>query len=207
MSTESTVRAAAPGPWRQAGVTMVELIMFMVIIGIALAGIIRVITMTTANSADPLVRKQALMIAEGLLEEVRLAQFTYCDPTSAQADTATSAADCTAGKELWGREAGTSAVRPYDNVNDYVTEPNTPQASFNFNNVLTDAAGRAIDVRGYSATVSIIPAAIGAGGIAAANAAGAADADALRIRITVSGPSGDPVVLDGYRARYAPNFR
>lgn len=193
---------------RQRGVTMVELIMFMVIIGIAMAGILQVMTMTTANSADPLVRKQGLMIAEGLLEEVRLAQFTFCDPTSDDEVAPIGTAGCNV-QERWGREAGTSNVRPYDNVNDYVNAANTPVAAFNDpNGILIDAAGRPIDVRGYGATVTIVPAAIGANGIGADNPAGTADADALRIRVTVTVPGGgDPVVLDGYRARYAPRLQ
>jgi MSHA pilin protein MshD len=31
------------------------------------------------------------------------------------------------------------------------------------------------------------------------------DADVLRISITVTGPGGVSITLDGYRARYAPN--
>lgn len=191
---------------RQRGVTLVELIMFMVIVSIALAGIVQVMRMTTANSADPLRRKQALMIAEGLLEEVRLAQFSFCDPTSNNADTATSTAACTL-PEAWGREAGTSNVRPFDNVNDYVTAPNTPNAAFGAGTTLFDAAGSAIPVTGYAATVAIVPAAANAAGIAAGNPAGSADASMLRIRITVTYAGGDPVVLDGYRARYAPRLQ
>ena len=56
--------------------------------------------LTTANSADPVRSKQALMIAESLLEEVALAGFTYCDPTSANADSAAGTAGCTANSSV-----------------------------------------------------------------------------------------------------------
>ena len=138
---------------RQGGVTLVEMIMFMVIISIALAGILQVMRFTTANSADPLRRKQALMIAEALLEEVRQAGFTYCDPSSDNADTAANTAECNV-KENWGNEvAGT--LRPYDNVNDYVTASDTPVAAFSGGGAsLLDALGRPMDLAGSGATVS-----------------------------------------------------
>ena len=189
---------------RQAGVTLIELILFIVIVSIALAGIIGVMSFTTANSADPLRRKQALMIAEGLLEEVRLAGFTLCDPRSNNADSAETSAACEIA-EGFGNEGppGTVFVRPFDNVNDYVSAANTPAAPFNDGaGFLTDALGRRLDVAGYKATVTVTPDRLG--DIAAAGGANGADADALRIRVTVTFEGGDPVVLDGYRTRYAP---
>lgn len=65
--------------------------MFIVIVGAAVAGIIGVISVTTQSSADPMIRKQALAIAEAVLEEVRLQPFTYCDPDDPSAATASSA--------------------------------------------------------------------------------------------------------------------
>lgn len=60
------------------GFTLVELVIFIVIVSIAVAGILLVMNFTTANSADPQIRKQALSIAESLMEEASLAPFTYC---------------------------------------------------------------------------------------------------------------------------------
>jgi MSHA pilin protein MshD len=56
-------------------------------------------------------------------------------------------------------------------------------------------------VGGYSADIAVFPAALGA--ITAIDANGAAQA--LQITVTVTGPDGVPVVLDGYRTRYSPN--
>lgn len=63
---------------RQSGVTLVELIMFIVIIGVGVNGLLSVMSSMTKNSADPMLRKQALTIAESLLEEVELKN--YVDP-------------------------------------------------------------------------------------------------------------------------------
>ena len=58
------------------GISLIELIMFMVIISIAVAGILLVMNKVTSRSADTLLRKQALAVAESLLEEIELQNFT-----------------------------------------------------------------------------------------------------------------------------------
>ncbi|MBA4094768.1 MAG: MSHA biogenesis protein MshD [Candidatus Accumulibacter sp.] len=195
--------SSKPAPARrQAGLTLVEMIMFILIVGVALAGIIGVLNLTTKASADPLRRKQALMIAEGLLEEVQQARFTYCDPTADRAgdDSVTRNADCDV-PENWGAEPG--GARPYDNINDYVSAAAIAESRFNgADGKLADANGESMNVDGYSATVTVTPESIG--GIAVPNAA-SADVDVLRVRVEVR-YDGETMVLDGYRTRYAPNF-
>ena len=198
MSIEFTIK---PMHARQRGVTLIELILFIVIVGIALAGIIAVMRMTSAESADPLRRKQALMIAEGLLEEVEGAAFTFCDPSSPDAASAASSSAC-AVPEAWGQAAPEPAgTRPYDNVNDYVGAAGVATAAFDANGVPVGATGKSIGAQGYTARVTIFREALH--NIAVPAGAGA-DADVLRIRVSVSFPGDDPVVLDGYRTRYDP---
>jgi MSHA pilin protein MshD len=197
MSTEFARR-------RQRGLTMIELVMFIVIVGVALAGILAVLNFTTRESADPVRRKQALMIAEGLLEEVQLARFTYCDPSSDNADTAASSADCSV-PEAFGQGAPEPVgPRPYDNVNDYVTAAGTPVAAFDVGGKLADANGNPMNVNGYSARLSITPEPLGPAGAAIGAAGASADTEVLRIRVEVSYDD-QTLVLDGYRTRYAPN--
>lgn len=57
---------------RQRGISLIELIVFIVIIGVALTGILLVMNTVIRSSADPLIRKQALAIAESMLEEIKL---------------------------------------------------------------------------------------------------------------------------------------
>lgn len=186
---------------RQDGVTLIELIMFIVIIGAALAGLLQVLNFTTKGSADPVRQKQALMIAEGLIEEVRLAGFTYCDPTDPKTAEATSAADCDI-KESFGQGSGGEPVgpRPYDNINDYVDEAGVAKAAFNnAGGELADINGSAMDVTGYSAQVTIRPVALNGIG------SSANDSDVLRITVEVA-YDGQKLALDAYRTRYAPTF-
>ena len=56
----------------QRGISLIELIMFMVIISIAVSGVLLVMNNVASHSADALVRKQALAVAESLLEEIEL---------------------------------------------------------------------------------------------------------------------------------------
>ena len=185
------------------GVTLVELIVFIVIVGVALAGLFAAFNTMTAGSADPQVRKQVLAIAESLLDEVALMPLTYCDPDDANAATATNSAGCTGGaggandedKSPLGPEStedryGTTL--PFDNVSDYngFVLPAPPG--------IKDINGNVISgLEGYSAQITVTRAGTALGL--------AADGDALLVSVQVTGPTGVSTTLEGYRMRYAPN--
>jgi MSHA pilin protein MshD len=57
------------------GFTLIELIFFIVVMGVGLTGILSVSNAIVKSSADPLVRKQALAIAQSLLEEIVLKEY------------------------------------------------------------------------------------------------------------------------------------
>lgn len=63
---------------RQAGLSLIELVIFIVIVSVGVAGVLSVMNVTTQHSADPMVRKQVVAFAESLLEEVMAKN--YCDP-------------------------------------------------------------------------------------------------------------------------------
>src|SRR5882762_2045905 len=79
-------------PRAEHGISLVELIVFIVIVGIAVAGVVGALSMATRASADPMIQKQALAVAEALMEEIQLMPFTFCDPDDSNAATATVAA-------------------------------------------------------------------------------------------------------------------
>ncbi|WP_137820500.1 prepilin-type N-terminal cleavage/methylation domain-containing protein [Pseudomonas sp. 2FG] len=66
---------------RQRGMTLVELVIAIVIIGIAAAALYSAMAAISGRSADPLLRQQSLAIAEAYLEEILLQ--AYLDPSSA----------------------------------------------------------------------------------------------------------------------------
>ncbi|MDD2832444.1 MAG: type II secretion system protein [Methylotenera sp.] len=189
------------------GVTLVELVVFIVIISVALVGILKVLEITNRGSADPLIRKQALAIAESLLLEIQQQSFTYCDPNDANASTATSIAACAATAQdpnpagtgniagpFPNTESRYSNTNPFDNVADYggFTMPSAECAGICHAGDATPLAG----LNNYSASVSITRA---GGAFALANDA------ALKINVTVTGPGNTEVSIAGYRVRYAPN--
>lgn len=198
-------------PWRRArGLSLIELILFMVIMGVAAAGIMQVLNMSAKNSADPVRRKQGTLIAESLLEEVESARMTYCDPTDPHvltadatsvsgAPNATDPTKCAATKEGMGPESGNT--RPYDNVNDY---QGIGTITTDANGVAFGAENGAAAMTGYSATIAITDGdSLGPSGTSVSSATYAGEM--LRITVTVTYSPGETVVLEGYRARYAPN--
>jgi MSHA pilin protein MshD len=195
---------------RSRGFSLIELIVFIVVVGVGLAGVLAVLNFTVRNSADPMLRKNMLSIAETLMEEVQLQPFTYCDPTdpnAATANTATLVAGdptgnfCAATVEVAGPEGAqvrVSTIVPFNNVSDYA---GTVLAS-----PIGDVSGTFAAPAGYAATIAVLPDA-GLGGIASAACAGAAACPAMNVvRIVVTVTVGaEALVLEGYRARYAPN--
>lgn len=181
------IRDRACGGRRVGGLSLIELLFFIVIVGVAIVGVLSVLNYTAARSADPLVRKQVLALAEGMLEEVRLMPFTYCDPDDPAAATATSAGACSV-PELPGPEGSESRLSPnapFDNVDDYHQYSASPP---------TDLAGSPIAGLGsYGVRVEVFE-----GGL------GLPNDQVLRIDVTATGP-GESVTVSAFRTRYAPN--
>ncbi|MFS2135065.1 type IV pilus modification PilV family protein [Duganella sp. Dugasp56] len=205
----------------QRGLTLVELVLFIVIMGVAAAAITSVLNRSSTASADPLRRKQAMMIAEAYMEEVQGAAFTYCDPADPAALTANNQNACATQETV--RNNKTGLVRPYGNVADYALALGVENRSFATSGVDLDINGRPLgqdaslntmgnaSLAGITTTVTLNDlsasgASLGPGGldITSTNA----NLNALRITITTRYGTGvnDVIQLDGYRTRYAPNF-
>lgn len=177
----------------QRGVTLVELVIAIVVITIGVAGVLSAFNESVRASSNPFFAKQALAIAEALLEEVQLAANTFCDPGDPQYAAnpnfqAAAPANCTGGfAEALNPEAGNA--RPFDNVNDY----NGLALA-----TITDVSGAAVPgVGGYSANIAVAAAAL--------HTIPAASGEALLITVTVTAPNGEVFALDGYRSRHSPN--
>lgn len=69
---------------RQQGVTFVELVISLVVISIAVTGILLAYTTTVRRSADPMVREQALAVAEAYMDEIVSRHFH--DPDGADGE-------------------------------------------------------------------------------------------------------------------------
>lgn len=174
------------------GLTLIELLLFVVVVSIALTAMLQVFVTATRGSADPMIRRQALAIAESLLREVELMPFTWCDPTDANVDaaTTTSASGCATLPESGGPEAGQTRYGPnyFNNVNDY--------DGFSMSGGIRDVTNAAITgLSGYGASISVTNAALDSNVPAA---------ETLKITVTVTSPDGSTISLQGWRTRYAP---
>lgn len=184
---------------RQSGVSLIELIVFIVIVGAGVVGLVSVMNPMVRYSADPMVSKQFVAIAESFLNEILHQPFTWCDLDDANASTAqayTGANGCASNPQNSNGPTPSSEVRgTFDNVRDY--------AGFAMDNVSDPVGGSVIN--GYRAEVAIAEAG-GSFGLAA-------DA-ALAITVTVcrtAAPSApcagrESFSLTGYRFRYAPRY-
>ena len=117
---------------RQSGISLIELIMFIVIVSIALTGIMLGMNQITMHSADTLLSKQALTAAESLLEEIEAQTFS---------ETATS--PVTQGVSRTGAH----------NVMDY--------NNFNTTGIYAIDGTLVTGLSGYSLTTTVVPTAFG----------------------------------------------
>jgi len=194
---------------RQRGLSLIEVVVFIVVVGIAFAGMLVLFNQVTQASVDPLVRKQTLAIAASLLEEIELKPFTYCDPDDANVYTASGTGACTTAEVVQGcgvapaneqAETRYSATARFDNVNDYnCFEMGSGTASAGIKSADSDGTTSIAGLSDYAVRVSIAE----AGGTLANIADNTA---ALLITVTAQHvPTGTSVTLHGYRLRYAPN--
>jgi MSHA pilin protein MshD len=164
----------APITSKQRGVSMIELIMFIVIIGAAMVGILSVMNVTTTHSADPLIHKQAIAIAESLLEEVELQDFI--DQNNGVTTTCPAA----------------SAVTPDRSTSYYIVDCYGINGGFS---TTTGFSNNALGLSGtYTAKVSIDKTLSPLGAITAGNA--------VRVTVTVTDPQNNQIAIDGYRTKY-----
>jgi len=68
----------------QSGFTLVELIVSIVVIAVAVTGVLLAVQFTTMHSADPMIRQQAVAIADAYMEEIMLQSYNQTGGTTRQ---------------------------------------------------------------------------------------------------------------------------
>lgn len=103
----------------QRGLTLIELVLFIVVISVGLVGVLSVFDVTVKSSADPMLRKQALAIAESLLEEIlaKTYQNDAADPTNTS--TTLGCTPYTTSPLLTCSQNSISQRANYNDVDDY----------------------------------------------------------------------------------------
>ncbi len=180
----------APYPCRRAvqGFTLVELLIIIVVLGIAGATLTMVSARSAQLSASMLREQQAFALANAMLDEIVAMPFTPCDPTPSSCAAPENAAP--------GPEAGEArnGVNGFDNVNDY-NGLNVAVGTLRdvFNNSI---AAELPTVSNCALRVAVVPQALPL----------VPATEALRITVTVTCPGQmGPVAAETIRVRYAPD--
>jgi len=164
-------------PRRVCGTSLIELIIFIVIVSVALAGVLSVLNITVLHSADPIEPKQSLAIAEAMMEEVLTKSF--CDPDTA--DISTTPPTCGA----YTVEANRGL---FDDVLDYHGYDVTGVRA------LTDLGTAIGGLENYKVHVDVV---------ASADIGSVTGATHIKeIKVTVTAPSLRAYTLTGYRFNY-----
>ena len=156
------------------GFTLIEVIIFIVVVGAGMAGILSVSASVVKSSADPLVRKQALAIADSILEEIL--QKEFCDPGTV--NRTTSPPTC-------GAQTVETARTDMNDVDDYNGQT---QTLFNSASV----GGWPVTLDGYAVSIAVV---------ADTAVIGTAAVPAKKVTVTV-GRGTESVALVGYRGNY-----
>lgn len=160
---------------RVAGFTLIEMIIAIVIIGVGVAGVLAAFNTTVRASADPMIHKQMLAVAEGMMEEVLLKPFAVTGVAPVN-----TAAACGAA----------AAVRTaFDDVSDYHSYETTG---------ICDIDGAAVaGLEAYTVRVTVV-----ANAAIATDLAGLPIGAVKRITIVVS-RGAETLTLVGWRTEYA----
>lgn len=157
-----------------------ELVISIVVIGIAVAGVVLAMSQSTRRSADPMVLHQAVAVAESYLEEILLLPY---DETAASG----------AAENYPAADPGEAGRADFDDVNDYHNLNDVGARSLS--NPATTIAGLGV----YTVNVSVFNNDGNLGPAGKKVPVG----DAERIEVQVTQPAaGVDITVSGYRTRY-----
>ncbi len=116
-NTASSAQNASPGAFKhrshqQSGVTLIELVVFIVVVSIALGTLFSVFKDSIINSVDPMIRVRALECAQAKLDEVIARKFDENTPTGGVPACGSAEIGATVC-------AGIAADAAFDDIGDY----------------------------------------------------------------------------------------
>lgn len=116
----------------QVGVTLIETIVFLVVIGLALTALLSVFNESVVKSVDPVVRIRALEIAQAQMDEVLSRKFDANTPTGGVPACGVSAAPACAGIAPNGL---------FDDVGDYNGYTDNSDPAYSISVTVINAGG------------------------------------------------------------------
>jgi MSHA pilin protein MshD len=140
--------------------------------------VVNALALAARQSADPLVQRQALAVAESLIQEIDSLPYAQKEPYNPTGP------DDAIGPESGEARAGSPL--PFDNPNDY--------SGYSESGIVAPDGTAIAGLTSYSAGVTATQQAMG----------NVPAGDGLLVVVTATGPDGQPVTLTSFRARYAP---
>ncbi|MEH6346532.1 MAG: type II secretion system protein [Bermanella sp.] len=164
---------------KQAGVTLIELIITIVVLGIALSALISSLSIGIGRSAQPMLESKALELSQAYLDEILAMSFDDQTPTGG-GEVLAAQSPCALSEEGQSREF-------YDDVDDYDGVSDTPP-------VLIDSTIDMSRYANYQVDISVACAGTDLG----------LDSDdmAKRITITLTVPSGETRIVAIYKGNF-----
>lgn len=159
----------------QGGATLVELVITIVIISVAIAGVVGAFSLIAGRSADPLNQTRAVQLAQLYMDEIISRKYDNATP---QGGVPRYSGSCNIGPE------GSETRSSFNDVDDYQGTSDSPPRSAEA--TLTGYPGFTVDV-----SVSC------AGG-----EVGLPSSQAKRIDLTVTAPGSQVFVFSAYRANF-----
>ena len=163
-----------PSQCTQSGVSLIEAVLFIVVVSVALVVVLKAFDIANQGSADPLLRRQALAIAQAMLDEISAKEFG-----SAATDVTTDG--YTAGPVNSATRANSDDIDDYD--------------GYDQTGIKTLSNAPLTGLENYHVHVDVDPITAGELGTLPVT-------KAFRITVTVTDPSGVQLALAGYRADY-----
>lgn len=164
------------------GATLVEVVLFILIVSVAVVALVNTLSVVSGASGDPLVQRQSLAVAESLIHEIDSQPYALKDPYNP-----------TGPDDVIGPEAGETRAGsplPFDNPNDY--------SGYTETGIVAPDGSAVAGLGTYSAGVTATQQAMGMGTNLVPST------DGLLVVVTATGPDGQPIKLTTFRARYAP---
>lgn len=122
------------------GFTLIEMIIAIVVLAAGVSGILFSFTQNIGASADPMIRQQAIIIAQGYLEEAMLKPYSNPDAPPAENNSC---------------EGGETRIT-YDDVADYNCIADVGGAVDQFGNVSTDLTDYNIAMTVAAVTIGVV---------------------------------------------------
>ncbi|MDM3870891.1 prepilin-type N-terminal cleavage/methylation domain-containing protein [Porticoccus sp. W117] len=158
---------------RQNGFTLIEMVVFLVVISVGLGALIAVYNQSLINSVDPVVRVKMLEIAQSQLDEITARKYDENTPTGgvpACGSAEPGAQACSFGLDSGENLANAASLDDVDDFHNY-----------------------SATVSGYTSAVAVT---------LAGPELGIANGNAKRITVTVTAPTGDALTLSSYRVNF-----